>query len=401
MKNSVIFFVIIFVFIINSCKEETLGQYPIENTPPKQVVNPLVANFKGGATITYDLPEDKDLLYVKAIYKIPNGNVKIQKASVYTNSITIKGFAESAEATVELICVDRSQNESAPVKVTIHPLNSPIFDVFASLKVSATFGGLKFAWLNPDNEDLVLDILVKDEDNIYHSIDKFYTSTSGSSSIRNQKPVETNFGIYISDIYGNHTDTLYLTFTPFEETELDKKNWKDMRLCPTIKVNPFGTSDMKCLWNGISVNTNSFEQMYYLNDGEGEMAFFTFDLGISAQLSRFKFWGRTNWYFNLHHPKEFEIWGTNDPLVANSDACSWDGWSLLMTGISEKPSGPDPVAYANLTSEDMALALAGEEFDFPLEAPVVRFIRFRKKRSWTDSNSMFLTELSFWGKIEK
>ena len=394
--------IIVSLILFNSCKEETIGQFSIDNVPPKQISDPKVVNFKGGATLTYTLPDDMDLLYVKAVYILPNGEKMEEKASAYTNTITIKGFSKSAKSTIELVTVDRSRNESEPVLVEINPLDSPIFEILAKLRALATFGGIKLNWENLDNEEVIIDVLIMDEDNTYSSIEKFYTSTSGSGAVRNQKPVESHFGIYVSDFYNNHTDTLFLTLTPMEESELDKKLWKPLKLCPNIKVNGYGTTDMKCLWNEVYINTNAYEQMYYLNDGEdGEKAFFTFDLGVSAQLSRFKFWGRTNWYFNLHHPKEFEIWGTNDSISANSDPCSWYGWELLTTGISEKPSGPDPVSSSMLTSEDLALALSGEEFEFPAENPPVRFIRFKKVRSWTDSPSMFISELSFWGKIEK
>lgn len=398
-KINSIFLLFLIVVLIISCKEDTIGQFPIDNVPPGQVSNPQVSNFRGGSTITYTLPDDLDLLYVKAVYTLPNGTNMEVKTSSYANTLTLKGFGRSTTSTVELISVDRSKNESEPVLVEINPLDSPIFEIFSKLNVIATFGGVKLTWENLYNEDVVIDVLIKDNDEMFTQIERFYTATSGSGAVRNQKPVESVFGIVVSDMYDNHTDTLCLTLTPFEETELDKELWRDMKLCPVIKVNAFGTPNMNVLWNNVYINTNAYEQMYYLNDGEdGEKAFFTFDLGVTAQLSRFKFWGRTKWYFNLHHPKEFEIWGTDDPLIA-ADPCSWYGWKLLTTGISEKPSGPDPVSDNMLTNEDMALALAGEEFEFPAENPPVRFVRFRKIRTWTNSPSLFLTELSFWGKI--
>lgn len=381
------------VFLL-SCKEEYIGQYPVDSIPPQKISNPVVTNLKGGAAIKYDLPEDKDLLYVKAQYTLPNGEQKEKLASAFVNEMTIKGFAKSAKTTVRLVTIDRSQNESAPVEVEIEPLSSPIFDIYESLSVIAAFGGIKLTWDNPDKESIVVGILAKNEENSFESIENFYTTVDkGVGAIRGLESEETKFGIFIRDIYNNYTDTLFKTLTPWEESELDKKLFRGMALCSSFTLSPWGSPITK-LWDGQTIT----EEIYYVNTTTIRI-FFTMDLGVSTKLSRFKFWGRNNWYFNLHHPKEIEIWGTNDPVIANGDLCSWDGWELLLACTSEKPSGPEPLAFANLSTEDLALARGGEEFEFPLEVPSVRYIRFRTLRTWTDSNSSFMGELTFWGQV--
>ncbi|MFA7493985.1 MAG: DUF5000 domain-containing lipoprotein, partial [Proteiniphilum sp.] len=228
------------------------------------------------------------------------------------------------------------------------------------------------------------------------SIENFYTSVDkGIGAIRGLESEETEFGIFIRDIYNNYTDTLVKTLIPWDESELDKKLWRGMPLCSSFTLSQWGGPITK-LWDGQSIVDNT--DVYYLNTTTIRI-FFTIDLGVNTKLSRFKFWGRNNWYFNLHHPKEIEIWGTDDPVVANGDACSWDGWELLLSCTSEKPSGPEATDFANLSTEDLALARGGEEFEFPLEVPVVRYIRLRTLRTWTDSNSSFIGELTFWGQI--
>lgn len=390
----ILFLMLVCSILLTSCKEEVIGQYPVDSTPPQKIANPLVTNIKGGATIKYDLPQDKDLLYVKAIYKLPNGEQKETLASAFVNELTIKGFARSTKTNVQLVTVDRSQNESDPVTVEIEPFDSSIFEIYESLSVIASFGGIKLKWDNTDNEEVMIGVLYKDEENSFVPLENFYSSVDlGDVAVRGMESEETEFGIYIRDIYNNYTDTLVLMLTPWEESELDKSLWRQMPLCSSFKISPWGASSMTVLWDGIYIT----ESIFYLNNSTSEHIFFTMDLGVTAKLSRFKFWGRNNWYFNLHHPKEIEIWGTNDPEVANSDPCSWKGWELLLSPVSTKPSGPDATAFANLTTEDLALARAGEEFEFPLEVPKVRYIRFRTVRTWTDSSSSFLGELTFWG----
>ena len=393
------FLLIVLVF---SCKEQPIGQYPIDKVPPQSIANPVVQNIKGGATITYDLPKEADLLLIKAVFTHPDGNKKVVETSAFANSIAINGFAKSAKATVQLISVDKSRNESQPVDVQIEPLDSPIFDIFANLKVISSFGGIKLTWTNADKKEVVVGVLSKNADGKYASLENFYTSVaSGLGVVRGLNPTPTEFAIFIRDIYDNYTDTLFTTLTPWDEQKLDKKLFKGMTLASFFTLSSYGSSNMGVLWDDVSTNINTNTTMYYVNTTTTEKIFITFDLGVSAKLSRFKFWGRTAWYFNLHHPKEIEIWGTNDATVANGDRDSFTGWKLLTSGISTKPSGPDVLADNLLTSEDRALAAAGEEFEFPLEAPVSRYIRFRCLRTWTDSKSMFIGELTFWGNVVK
>lgn len=393
----ILFLMLICSIFLTSCKEDVIGQYPVDSTPPQKISNPIVTNIKGGAIIKYDLPKDKDLLFVKAIYKLPNGTQKETLASAFVNELTVKGFARSTKTNVQLIAVDRSQNESDPVTVEIEPFDSPIFDIYESLSVKAGFGGIKLNWENTTNEEIVVGVLYKNEENSFVPLENFYSSIDlGDVAVRGVESEETEFGIYIRDIFNNYTDTLVLKLTPWEESELDKLLWKAMPLCPSFTVSHFGRA-MPVLWDGITI-TNA-PAVYYVNTASDRRIFFTIDLGVSTKLSRFKFWGRDFWYFNLHHPKEIEIWGTNDPVVADGDACSWDGWELLLSATSVKPSGPDPIGFDDLTTEDLALAHAGEEFEFPLEAPIVRYVRFRIVRSWTDSNSVFMAEVTFWGQI--
>ena len=400
MRKLNIIFVTVLLIFIGACKEEPIGQYPVDKVAPQKVANPVVENFKGGASITYDLPEEDDLLYVKAVYTLPTGKKKEEKASIFVNKITINGFAKSAKTEIRLISVDRSQNESDAVLVEIEPQDSPIFDVYESLNVSAGFGGIKLFWQNPEEIDIVLGIVYKNEENELMAIDNFYTSAaSGSGAVRGLEPVETQFGVFIRDIYDNYTDTIFTTLTPWEETPLLKELWKEMPLCPSFERSPYGNTSMRVMWDGINVGhlSSGGYSTYYIGALTDEPLFFTFDLGVSAQLSRFRFWGRDNFFFNLHHPKEFEIWGTNDPAVANAGPCEWDGWILLGSYVSTKPSGDELVAHNQLSSEDIALAFAGEEFEFPVDVPQVRYIRFKTLRTWSDSQSLFISELAFWG----
>lgn len=383
--------------VLLGCKEESIGQYPTDGTPPQKISNPTVTNIKGGAIISYMLPNEKDILYVKAEYTLPNGQKKEMRSSAFANTVKVMGYSRSVKSEVKLISVDRSRNESEPVICEIEPFDSPIFDVVRSVTVIPGFGGIKLNWENPEKADVVVGVLLKNDELIYESIDNIYTSVAaGNASVRGISDGEKDFGIYVRDIYYNYSDTVFLTLTPWKEVKLDSKLWRGGTICSnTFTISPYGTGNLSILWNG-ATTIESASEMVYINNSVATPIFISLDLGVTSKLSRFRFWGRYQYSFTLHHPKEFEIWGTND-VNAFNDPCSFDGWTKLIEGISTKPSGPDAVAFAQLTSEDVALAIAGEEYEFPLEVPSVRYVRYRCMRTWTNSTSMFLTELAFWG----
>ena len=129
MKKLHKFIALFQLLMLLSCKEAFIGQYPVDSTPPGPISNVQVTPLKGGATISYDLPEDIDVLYVKASYFLPNGEPYEQRASSYENSMEIHGFGKSRQYVVELSAVDRSGNESSPLSVELEPFDSPIYEV--------------------------------------------------------------------------------------------------------------------------------------------------------------------------------------------------------------------------------------------------------------------------------
>ena len=93
MKKIVLYIIIVaFAF---SCEEAVHG--PIDSDPhaPGTISNVLVTNISGGAKIEYDIPDDNDLLYVKAKYTITNGKTFETKSSLYERSIMVKGFNDA------------------------------------------------------------------------------------------------------------------------------------------------------------------------------------------------------------------------------------------------------------------------------------------------------------------
>lgn len=387
-----IFILFLVPIILTGCKEDYIGQYPVHSTPPPPVSNVRVQNLHGSSILTYDLPEVDDLLYIKAVYTTSNGRKNEMSSSAYSNNIVLKGFGRGIKQQITLFTVDKSYNESSPVIVEVEPLDSPIYDVFQSLNVLESFGGVSLIWENPLREDLVLEALIKDEtDGQYKYIETIYSSEAAAKkAIRglDNKPID--FAFYFRDIYSNYTDTLYTQLTPLFEAELDKSKFLPLKLSSKFSLNTYGGMSMLRMWNNIY---NVDNDLFYLNPAQ-EKIYFSFDMGVEAKLSRFRLWTRRNYMYQLHHIRTFEIWGTND-AVATTDPDNWNGWVKIMDCESIRPSGATEGGAP--TAEEVQYLLGGEEWEVPLDAPSFRYMRFKILSTWSNSTSAFINEITIWG----
>ncbi len=382
------------IVLLASCKEDYIGQFPVDGVAPKQVSAVQVENLPGTVRIKYELPDEADLLYVKAIYTSSLGVKKEVRASVFTNSIEIPGFGRSKKDIIQLISVDRSQNESAPVPVEIEPKDSPIFAISDSMKVSNAFGGIKFKWKNPMKVQ-VITAVYREINGQKILLNNFYsTAADFSSAIRGLDSINYSIAIVVKDVYGNVSDTLRKTQKPLFEVKLPAKTqFKELPLSINYKISVWG-SPFTCLWDGVLGSTSTDVSCYYLDVSNPPMPYFTFDLGKSYILSRMKLWQRLKYAYVLHNPRYFEIWGTND-INVGLNAESYDGWTRIGNFQSKKPSGNDE--NATITAEDAAYANAGEEFEFEDMQTPVRYIRFRSIQNWTKTNAIHIAEMEFYG----
>ena len=379
------------------CSEEFTGQLPVNKGTPAQVtVLPGgVENFPGGATITYQLPDETDLLYVKAVFQRPDGSVVEEKASIFSNSLTLLGFARSVVVPVQLITVDRSRNESEPVHVEIKPEDSPIYDILESIHYREGFGGFVVGWDNPYQANVAIEVMKRDEERVYRKIETFYSSEKEPlRSVRGQQAVPSEYAILVRDMYKNYADTFKFELTPWYEEYLDKSLFEAL----PYSHPPFSATHGRLTWlwdENYFFAEGSSVTYFYLQAQNVSPPFFQISLGQEAFLSRFRMWSRTAYIYRLHSPKDIVIFGTNDPVVANNPNSPDSEWIKLLEGTSFRPSGGGP--DDPITEEDRAYADAGEEFEFPIENPSVRYVRFKSLISWTNTWGLHLCELSFWG----
>lgn len=368
-----------------ACKQEALGPAEKDGTAPGPVQNIVVENLNGAAKISYSLPADPDLLYVKAQYTTKKGDIRETKVSRFNSNLTVVGFGDTLAYEVTMYTVDKSENASTPVKVMVHPLTPSVKLVRDSVTLNADFGGIDVHFINHAEENLAIVVLANDSLGQFSPVYTQYTNLSkGDFAVRGLAAVPAKFGVYVRDRWGNLSDTLTITLTPLYEELLDRTKMKGIVL-PTDA--PLGyDGNINGLFDG-----NVLDGFYHSGDAARMPQWFTFDMGVTAKLSRLTWFMRDQFLYSLHNPRVVEIWGSNNP---NPDG-SFDGsWILLAQHTQIKPSGlPD----GQLSQADIDAAHAGETLTFPLDVPKVRYIRFKTLKNWSNGTYVNFYELMLWG----
>lgn len=371
------------------CKEEKHGPY-FAGEVPNKVSQYSVKNLPGAATITFKL-DDPRTAYVKAVYTLKEGLTREAKASKFDNTLTIDGFAESKEYSVAVYAVGKDEQASEPVYVTVHPDIPPYQTVVSSLSVAPDWGGGKIKGPNVSSAKLMIGVLRKDPVTAeWKEVEVFFTeSKSFDFNFRGQQPVETEFGIYTRDQWQNFSDTVKFKFEPWEEIKLplSTSNFNQIVLAgDAIGQAAYG---LRRLFDGVKT---SWTDGYYSVASTDWPKTITIDLLQTYQLSRFKYWQNSNLYYQSANAKHIRIWGNNTLDL------DYKNWQLLGEWDDWRPSKRPPGGNDNLTDEDKAVAQAGNDFDFPLGIPAVRYIRIETVSTWEPRTQVYFPELEFWGR---
>ena len=96
--------------LLFACEEDKIAMHETgDDIPPQNVNDIIITPTPGGAIIKYTLPDEKDLLLVKAEYLIASGKTREASASLYNNELILDGFGDTSEKNVEIYTVDRDR----------------------------------------------------------------------------------------------------------------------------------------------------------------------------------------------------------------------------------------------------------------------------------------------------
>jgi hypothetical protein len=381
-----------------SCNEDRIGQPPKDSIPPSPVFNVQVEELPGGAKITYELPNEQDISYVKGEFLF-QGEKRDVRSSIYENSLIVEGLGSVEPVEITLYLVDHSENISEPVTKTFTPKRPPIETILESMKLVADFSGCNVAWENPLGVEIGLFFLAADDEGVLEEIDVLFTDAVKYNHTMRKKEgqFDTNerlFAVTVMDKWGNTSDTVYAILAPFFEKELDKKLFAEGNL-PYDNTSVNNNRPLRNIWDG---KTNV---IWHTVAGTITISpqFFTINLGVEAKLSRFILWNRgESYYYGQFNPQFFEVWGARE-LKTEVPNEYWyedwkNDWELLGDYEVVKPSGSP---YGTVTADDKAIADAGFNFPFPLSSEPARYVRFVVKQTFMNALALHIAEITLFG----
>ncbi|MGJ7032438.1 DUF4959 domain-containing protein [Niabella hirudinis] len=392
------------VIVLQACRKTTDYNTVVSTdaTSPGQVSDVQVQNGAGGATLTYTLPPSDNILFVEASYEIRPGVTRQSVSSFYKNTLTVEGFAIEGSYEVALAVVSRANVRSAPVKVTVNPTRPAYLLARDQIAINPTFGGVNVMLRNENKANVGVAILKYDS--LYRYMrpvaQKFGTDTLVSNTVRGYDSVNYYWGFVTMDRFGNSSDTVFQWVKPFFEKRITG---------PGLTKSYPMLSDANAAWPV----TNMFNDNLAMNNDaaacwRGLSAAFpvscTFDLGASFRLSRYILYGRTGATYNFawdnENPTEWTFWGTNValpkdallPMGATKGAVVGD-WICLGRFLCP----PIPSGQKTLTQADKEYFSAGFAFDFDLDLPPVRYMRFSSEGVFNEKPNCIINELRIFG----
>ena len=401
--------------VIASCKKASdyNAITSTDKTKPGVISNIKVANFNGGAYITYTLPDSKNILYVQANYQINSKTSRQTKSSYYSDSITVSGFADTIDYKVVLWTVSRAEVKSDSVVVTVHPKTPPYKLVYAALALQADFGGINIKTTDTTNTPVGIITLLPDLlTSKYQIQDQHYTGDGSIDySLRGYDTIPKKFGLYVTDQWGNVSDTLFQTIKPLFETILDKSRFQAYVLPTDVGNYQNGLFNLSNLWdNNYGEFCYNTQQPILPTGAKPNIwpAWATFDMGQTAKLSRYVIWDRVGdgniFVWNSGAPQTWVMWGRadvpQDELMPSDTAhlpavgsATPNGWVNL--GVFNAPPKP---AHNPLTNDDIQTWKNGFSFDFSIDLPKVRYIRFECLQTMGGTNNYYnMNEMSVFG----
>jgi hypothetical protein len=455
MKRNHWYILIAAALFVLSCDQVKDWRDPTDDVPPGPVANIRVENLNGGARIIYTLPDDDDLLGAKAVYTYHDGDeAREMYASAYTDTITLEGFGDTNPHLVHLYAIDKSGNVSAGMPVEIQPLTPPIHVIRQTLKVQEAFGGVYVTWENVDRNEIAVSLYMADAEGHYNLFDTYFsTAADGANRFRGIAAREQQFRIEIYDRWNNYAAPLDTAIVPiFEEEIFGRVNgvvyWKllgmidgsSVRRGDLTSYNPYTFDkifDGDLFTNGTGTywqSTNNASTFFPADVPQGSIEqlwpiYFTIDMGRRASYSTMKFWMRDRssigHIFSANSMTDFEIWATNNPKPNNqigsgsvadnqqywtswqrvNGADEWkNDWELLATCRVRLPSGiAKSYGYLTLSDEDQQFVRDGFlfEMDPAMAGKAFRYLRFCITATNTDQAQLQMSEMRFWGSIEK
>lgn len=383
---------LLLISIVVSCESEDKK----DTTPPGELTITSTEATYGGAIISYTLPSDGDILYVRADYTNGKGEAVFRTVSKHVNQIEVSGFVVEEDVTVSLTVVDENQNKSKAVEHQIRPLRSFIYLVQESVEIVPDLGGVQVSWENIEEKTVFIYLHIADGD---EEETRILSSSNATENIfvRGLEAKELGFSTKVEDFDGNITSLLDQGyFTPLFEEKINKDTWTLVSNL-SIDGNAYEGATVN-FWDDVvdTFETNSDNSYFIINrnDNGGVLRWpldIVIDLNKKVKINRFKVWQRAFWY---NGPGDQPYYYQSENLRSFDLFVSMDKneWALLGSFQIEEPTNGD-ISQALLDE-----AAAGHNFNLNEISPEFRYLKFSITSNFGSDSFCHGSEISLFGR---
>jgi len=391
LNKAVLFLLFIFVTIISCSENEN-----IDTTPPGILSNISVMPTNGGGIISYTLPSDDDILYVKAVYTNSQGEEVFRVSSKHNTSVEVNGLSQLTPVSVKLFVVDMNENISETIAIDFTPLKSFIFFVQESIQINPDLGGVKITWENIASKTVFVYVhILEGADETIRILSS--NNAQESIFIRGLAPSEITISTKVEDFDGNITELEEKgKYTPLFEEKIDKSTWT-LVSGQSINGNAYEGKTVN-FWDDVvdTVETDA-DNSYFIatRDNNGGSLNFPLDIVIdlhkNVKMQRFIVWQRAYWYQGggiTYHYQEENIKSFN--LYASSDAQTWSLMGEFDIGDPRNGAGEIP---ATAFQE----AIDGHEFSLQNTSEAFRYLKFQITSNYGSTQITVGSEITLFG----
>ena len=394
MKTNKILSIFLISFItLLGCKDDD-GQ---DSTPPGSLLVENITPTNGGGIISYSLPDDSDILFVRAEYTNSLGVDVYRVSSSHNNFIEIDGLNQNTPVQVKLFVIDENENMSQPVDIEFTPLPSFIYLVQESITITPDLGGVKLEWENEAEKTVYvhLHIVNAGEEEI-----RILSSNNASESVfvRGLESVEMTFLTKVEDFDGNITELEEKAIlTPLFEEMIDKSTWT---LISQLSVNGDAwEGQTTAFWDDVvdTAETNSDNSYFIIwRDQNGGTLNWPLDIVIdlnkNVRVHRLKVWQRAFWYggptgipyyYQEENMRSFDLYASNNSV----------DWTLLGQFDIGDPSDEN----GNIPQDFIDAAANGHDFDLDGVSEPFRYLKFSLTSNYGSDTYVHGSEITLWG----
>ena len=380
--------------ILVGCEESNSG----DTTPPGELTVVSTTPTNGGGIITYQLPQDDDILFVRADYTNAQGEDVFRVSSKSNNQIEISGMVEAEPVEISLRVVDENENESNSVIVSLTPERSFIYEILENISLVEDLGGVRVFWDNEVEKTVFIYFYIEADGEEDVRILSSSTKTN-SQFIRGLSAVPTNISVKVEDFDGNSTSIVELgEYTPLFEEKIDKSTWS---LVSNLSINGNAYEGKTVnFWDDVvdTAATNSDNSYFIINrnDNGGVLRWpldIVIDLNKTVKINRFKVWQRAYWYngpdattpyyYQAENLREFDLFVSNDKTE----------WELLGSFDVGDPKNSE----GEIPAEKIEEAALGHDFNLDEISPNFRYLKFSIRSNYGSDSFIVGSEISLFG----